>query len=304
MSLLARFTGDQGERRIRQSLLDARVVAGRPEIADRLCKVATIGHYACGSVLMEQGGTDTDIFFILAGSVSVRINGREVNTRGASQHVGEMALIDVTQRRSATVVATEETVVAQVTEPEFTAIASSFPDMWRQLALELGDRLRQRGSSVVQRNDVPRLFIGSSVEGLAVAQAVQQGLDHDRVIVTIWTDGVFQASRGAVDSLVATAKSSDFAVLVATPDDQITSRGEPGKAPRDNVVFELGLFVGALGQDRVLILRPRGLDLKLPTDLLGVAPLDYKPTAPGDLLAALGPTCTEIRKIITAKGPR
>jgi predicted nucleotide-binding protein len=47
--------------------------------------------------------------------------------------------------------------------------------------------------------------------------------------------------------------SFDFAILVLTPDDLTQSRGKQQPSPRDNVVFELGLFIGALGRDRVFM---------------------------------------------------
>ena len=39
----------------------------------------------------------------------------------------------------------------------------------------------------------------------------------------------------------------DFAILVLTADDLVASRDVLSTAPRDNVLFELGLFMGGLG---------------------------------------------------------
>jgi CRP/FNR family transcriptional regulator, cyclic AMP receptor protein len=96
-------------------------------------------------VLITQGAADSDIFFILAGSVTVVSNGRgEGIILRAPTHVGEMATIDCRVRRSATVRANEPTVAARVTGPEFTRIANAHPFIWRQFAIEMGERLRQR----------------------------------------------------------------------------------------------------------------------------------------------------------------
>ncbi|MFJ2521360.1 TIR domain-containing protein [Cellulosimicrobium cellulans] len=74
---------------------------------------------------------------------------------------------------------------------------------------------------------------------------------------TVLDQGTFGASRTTLQSLVEEAKKSDFAVLVLSADDMVESRHVVGKAPRDNVVFELGLFMGVIGTERVFILPPR-----------------------------------------------
>ena len=67
----------------------------------------------------------------------------------------------------------------------------------------------------------------------------------------------------------------DFAALILTPDDSVVSRGKNVPAARDNVIFELGLFLGALGPERVFIIHPRGKAPRLPSDLAGVTLLAY-----------------------------
>lgn len=103
-----------------------------------------------------------------------------------------------------------------------------------------------------------------------VAKNFQVVLDGDREANTessVWDQGAFGASQTTLQSLVEAAKRSDFAVLVFSADDKVQSRKEVGKAPRDNVVFELGLFMGVIGTERVFILPAKGV--KLPTDLGG-----------------------------------
>ena len=53
-----------------------------------------------------------------------------------------------------------------------------------------------------------------------------------------------------------------FAVLIATPDDQVRSRGADAPAPRDNVILELGLFMGGLGRPRTILVKQRGQALR------------------------------------------
>ena len=64
--------------------------------------------------------------------------------------------------------------------------------------------------------------------------------------------------------------AADFAILLLTPDDTTTSRDQQRFAPRDNVVFELGLFMGCMGRQRCFLIQEDNRELRLPTDLLGV----------------------------------
>lgn len=144
----------------------------------------------------------------------------------------------------------------------------------------------------------PSLFIASSVEGFDVAYAVQANLEHDAQCV-VWSQGVFRPTERGLDSLVRQLEATDFAVFVFTPDDTATIRSKTSAVVRDNVIFELGLFIGALKTDRCFIVRPRGDDLHLPSDTIGVSPLNYESDRPdANLQAALGPACNEIRKAI------
>jgi hypothetical protein len=143
-----------------------------------------------------------------------------------------------------------------------------------------------------------RLFIASSVKGLDVAYAIQEGLEY-HFEPTVWPQGVFEVSRTTIESLFEVADQCDAAVFVFTPDDELIIRGKTARKARDNVVFELGLFLGKLGRDRCFIVAPRESDLDLPTDLAGVTPATYDADRnDGNLLAAVGPACTKIRRAI------
>lgn len=149
----------------------------------------------------------------------------------------------------------------------------------------------------------PRIFVGSSVEQLELAYAVQEGLEHDGE-VTVWSQGVFQLSRTSMASLVDQLDETDFAVFVLSPDDVSAIRGKNSTTVRDNVIFELGLFAGRLGPSRCYMIVPRGVeDLHLPTDLLGLTPGMFDPDRQDkNLVAALGPACNRIRKSIIQLG--
>jgi predicted nucleotide-binding protein len=72
------------------------------------------------------------------------------------------------------------------------------------------------------------------------------------------------------------------------------------EAPRDNVIWEHGFFTGGLGRDRTFIVKPRGVDLKVPSDWAGITSLDYDSNGTlGDLPARLGHVVNAIRKEIS-----
>jgi predicted nucleotide-binding protein len=149
----------------------------------------------------------------------------------------------------------------------------------------------------------PKLFVGSSSEGYEIAQAVQVNLD--RVCeVKLWAQGVFGLTKGTLESLVKVVDEFDFAVLVLTADDLKVSRGMAELAARDNVLFELGLFMGSLGRDRTFIVYNHADSPALPSDLAGVTAATFQPHADGNLQAALGAPCTQIQNVIKGLGIR
>ena len=154
-----------------------------------------------------------------------------------------------------------------------------------------------------QRPIRPSVFIGSSSEGLKIARFVQVELDR-ACEVTIWSQGVFGLGEGTLEALVRAVNEFDFAILVLTPDDLVESRGAEKQAPRDNVLLELGLFLGALGRKRTFEVHDRTANIKLPSDLAGVTPATYEPHASGNLRAALGAPCTLIEEMIRRLGRR
>ena len=298
------FSGRGRSRRLVEAVKAQRLVSGDESLASRMLQKGKVESYARGAILLRQGDADNRLLFVLSGAVNVLINGRQVATREAGQHIGEMALVDVLQRRSATVIAAEDTTVLALSEPHFTALATSTPTLWRRVAVEIAARLRERSAAVRQPNDSPVVFIGSSAESLAIASEVHRQLDNKAIVARLWTDGVFQASRTAIESLVTLASSADFACLVLSADDVTVSRGRRVPSPRDNVVFELGLLIGSLGRERVFLLKPKGVDVRIPSDLLGVVWLEYARGGPVKLSGRMRAACSSVLKAVRAVGPR
>jgi Predicted nucleotide-binding protein containing TIR-like domain len=134
----------------------------------------------------------------------------------------------------------------------------------------------------------PQMFIGSSVEGLRIARAIQNNLAHE-VDSTLWSQGVFGVGETAMTALVTQAQKADFATFVLAPDDVAKIRTKDVKVSRDNVVLELGLFAGILGSQRVFFVAPQDPDFHVPSDLLGITPATYNEGShDGNFVAALG----------------
>jgi hypothetical protein len=147
----------------------------------------------------------------------------------------------------------------------------------------------------------PSIFIGSATEHLDYANALQRVLDRD-LVTTVWSYGVFSPGGYTLASLIARAEVTDFAAIFLTPDDESVVRGEYLRTPRDNLVFELGLFIGRLGPERVFLLSPRdGVDL--PSDLQGVTPITYRTDREDeDTQNAVNPAATDIRNAVKRLG--
>ena len=111
------------------------------------------------------------------------------------------------------------------------------------------------------------LFIGSSSEGLPFARAIRDELSKE-VEVKMW-DEAFLPGDLFLDRIRTFPYQSDFAILVLTPDDLVESRKTRAASPRDNVLFELGVFMSALGREKTFVVCT-SKKLKLPSDLAGL----------------------------------
>src|SRR5215468_3382696 len=152
---------------------------------------------------------------------------------------------------------------------------------------------------MASRMNKPRIFLGSSGQQAKLLQAISRGLE-DVAEVEPWTT-TFNPGRSTLDRLVELSQEVDFAAFVFARDDwTTTAASESGEAsPRDNVVFEAGLFGGALGIRRTFILHAHGS--KLPSDLLGLTSVRYDPaTSPAEVRAIN----QKLRKAIEAEGRR
>lgn len=126
----------------------------------------------------------------------------------------------------------------------------------------------------------PTIFVGSSEEtkGL-VADLVAELEKSATVSVLPWYEA-FDAGFGALEDLAKRLSEVDFAAFLLMPEDQLRVRDQTHGVPRDNVIFELGLFMGRLNRDRTFALVEQqnagAGQVKLPSDFNGVTQVRYR----------------------------
>jgi predicted nucleotide-binding protein len=101
-----------------------------------------------------------------------------------------------------------------------------------------------------------------------------------------------------MESLEKALDSFDYGIFIFTPDDGIILRQQDLMITRDNVIFELGMFIGKMSRRRTFIIHPRDNDLHILTDLDGISKATYDCTN-DNLTATLNPACEQIREAIS-----
>jgi hypothetical protein len=153
-------------------------------------------------------------------------------------------------------------------------------------------------------DEKPKIFLGSSKESLPELAIVKKALTPYATVVP-WTDrSLLRLGGFFLNSLLNVASTFDFAVFVFGANDVTISRNIKQPAPRDNVIFEAGLFMAHLGSERVPVIAPRNVNLKILSDFAGLVLAEYKSPDPNSpnykskLSAALKPTCEEIVELV------
>lgn len=117
-----------------------------------------------------------------------------------------------------------------------------------------------------------KLFIGSSKEGLFYANQTKELITKecgDWLECEVWNEsGIFTLNKSTLENLVKASRRFDYGVLIATNDDLALIRIKARTIPRDNVIFEMGLFLGSLGLTRAFLLTQERC--KLPSDYNGI----------------------------------
>jgi len=272
-----RFEGPNGGSIAVRALMEQALIAGNRELAEAVFERGELSRHKKGDVLIEQDACDDDAYFILAGRVDILVNGHHVATRCSGEAIGEMAAIDCGAVRSATVTAAGNVAAWRLASSDFLDLCNTHCSLPIKLAKIASDRLRERSKFHVPPNETPVLFVGSSSESWPIVESFKELLNPDEVEVADWrAKNVFLPSQHAMESLLNAVNRSDFALFVFGPDDKTVSRSVHYDAVRDNVVFEMGLFIGRLGRERVFMTKQRDIDLKIPSDLFGIEPIQFE----------------------------
>jgi len=141
----------------------------------------------------------------------------------------------------------------------------------------------------------PTLFIGSSTKRLPIARGLKDILT-DCAEVTVWSEAPeFVVGESILNGLIKVGELYDFAILVFGQDDSTMMSGVEFPTVRDNVIFELGLFMGHMGTGRAFWLSPRGSKAPyLSSDLEGIVHLEFDEPELTDL-TSIGASLAETR---------
>jgi parallel beta-helix repeat protein len=126
-------------------------------------------------------------------------------------------------------------------------------------------------------NNLPTIFIGSSAEASEQTQTLARLLEDSREVTVLPWYSAFDFGFAAIEDLARRLDEVDFAAFIMRADDQVQRREQIHGVTRDNVVFELGLFMGRLKRDRTFLLVEEGV--ALPSDLRGVTVLPMRKTS-------------------------
>ena len=124
----------------------------------------------------------------------------------------------------------------------------------------------------------PRIFVLSSTESGKIRDAVEKNLNSmTEVEITLWNrEQLWLPGHFILDTLLRFPCNYDFAIAIFGPDDKSVSRGREAYQPRDNVIFEAGMFMSYLGKDRTFIILPKFPRIKVLTDLAGLIACQYE----------------------------
>lgn len=152
--------------------------------------------------------------------------------------------------------------------------------------------------------DTLRVFVASSSEQIEVARAVAEALKSPQLEAKVWDEETFNFSDTYIESLEKELERADFAIVILTGDDPANVRKKKINLPRDNVIFELGLFMGRLGRNRCFFFVARDSRTRIASDLSGVKLVDfeYNTKSPGS--SDISAQASRLTKKMRALGKR
>src|ERR1035438_853945 len=200
--MLKRFLGPAGDLKLIECLKQQILMQGNENLAQCIKEKISLKEFKKGEIIIRQNETDSILYFLISGSASININGRIIAERKAPTHIGEMAIINPTTKRTATVIALEDCIAALLNGHDFESISCDYPFVVKQIALELSRRLEQRTRLIRPVNPKPVIFIGSSKESLSFAKLFKNSLKDDLITINLWSDsGIINISKFAIEDL-------------------------------------------------------------------------------------------------------
>lgn len=122
-----------------------------------------------------------------------------------------------------------------------------------------------------------KVFIGSSSEELPLAEQAKLVLEPEFEVIiwneSLWDDAVFKLNNNYLADLLKATLKFDFGILIGSKDDKVEYRGAEVLQPRDNILFELGLFIGRIGVSKCAFLVDE--DIKILSDFHGISLARY-----------------------------
>lgn len=250
------------------------------KIAQEIYEKGELRGFKNEEVLITEGGADQPLYFLISGKVSLHVKGNRLPYgRLAGYTVGELSATQDDHLRTATVKADGEVVAVSLSDSRFNQLLNDYPEVYKGLFQDVAGRLLQRNDFLPSVNEKPTVFLISSAEANGVLKRLLVSLEYEDFDVIPWSGPAsFQAGNSTIDELKRNLDLCDFAVAIASPDDTTTSRDNTSPSVRDNVIFELGFFMGVLGKERAFYAIDANSEVKakVPSDLDGITPLRYK----------------------------
>jgi len=253
--MIEKFRGREGKRRLHEVLLEQQLVRRDARIATQLCEQAELLEFRAGEDLyVESAPGKSHLYFVISGSVQVIVKGRGVCELGAGNAFGEFPILDPSLVYTVTIRAVAPAVVARVTDRAFAALADSFPEVWKNMACSLMRRLMANNDRIAPALK-PCVFIG---HGRANAwRRVEAFVKEELRLDCIAFESEPRAGLTITEVLEDMRQKATFAILVMTAEDATL---EGGTRARQNVIHEAGLFQGALGFRRAVLLVENGVE--------------------------------------------
>lgn len=305
LTLVEQFKSTDGRKALVRSLRGMVILASSDELAEAVADRAEVVSNPPGTVLIREGGTGSDMYFVLSGRLQVIVKGREYALLGPGAHVGEFSLIDPAARRSATVRTLEETVTAKLSESDFGDIADRHPSLWHDISKILGSHLREGNRFLRRRNPRPHVFICASPVGRLFADAIQAQASDTEDHVPEWiVEAHCPTEEGSLEGLETALANADLGVIVLAPGEMEPLPEGESRSDHDALLLYCGISVGSLGRDRTVIVQPDSLADASPALALGISPFTYRLDPPEAIKSDLKAICSSLQDKIRELGTR